>query len=91
MKYLIVQNGNLSLDGGVEGWEVIASSKTIADAKQFIRDEALRYFEPDSINEDFSEHCMHYAIYELKAAIRPTPSIKVNLTLKNIIKELERE
>jgi hypothetical protein len=87
MKYLIMQNGNLQLTA--DGWEVAGSAATIKAAKEFIREEALRYFEPDSVDEDFSESCMHYAIYELCAAVRPTPKINVSLTLKNIRKDVE--
>lgn len=86
MKYVILQNGNLQ--PSTNDWEVVGFAETTRAAKDFIREEALRYFEPDSINEDFSEACMHYAIYELKTAVRPTPSINVKLTLKNIMKEL---
>lgn len=89
MKYLIVQNGNVQLTTDINDWEVAGSAETIGAAKDFIREQALLYFEPDSIDDDLSNHCMSYAIYELKAAVRPMPKINVSLTLKNIAKELQ--
>jgi len=84
MKYVILQNGNLQL--AVGEWEVRGFTESIKAAKDMIRDDALRYFDTDSIYDDFSEECMHYAIYELKEIVRPIPKIDVSLRLKNINK-----
>ena len=88
MKYLIIQNGNLELADGILDWEIAGSADTLKDAKDFIREEALRYFDPDDIREDLSEYCGHYAICEVKVAVRPIPSVTVNLRLKGIAVEL---
>ncbi len=87
MRYLVMQNGNLQLTAS--GWEVVGFTATIKAAKELIREEALRYFEPNSVYDDLSDTCMHYAIYELCAAVRPTPKINISLTLKNIRKDVE--
>jgi hypothetical protein len=89
MKYLVIQNGNIGMiRGGSADWEVVDFTDSIKSARELIREQALRYFDPDSLDGDFSEYCASYAIYEFKTAVKPMPSVNISLRLKNINKEL---
>ena len=86
MKYLIVSNGDTKAGTGC--WEIVGFTETLSQAREMVREDAICYFDSESVYDDVSGNCMRYAIYVIKDAIRPVPTIRVEWSLKNIMGKL---
>ncbi len=81
--YIILEKSDRPASNGFNDADVVnASFKTIKAAKDWIRSDALEHFDPDSIHDDFGEHCSQFVICEMIETVDPIPKIKVSITLK---------